>query len=143
MKPFSEQLIEARKQKGWTQEQLASEMHITRQGVSRWENGYTAPDIEAIRKLSQLLSYDFIAIEESLPSAPPAAQKSPIGSIPQLFQRLRSNTVQLCALCLVIGLAIGSMTGYLLPRPVQAQEQKQTQSLPSSSQSSDVTPPQL
>lgn len=38
-KSFAEQLIAARKAAGLTQEQLGEKMHMSRQGISHWENG--------------------------------------------------------------------------------------------------------
>lgn len=60
---FQEQLHEARKAAGLSQEQLANLMNMSRQGVSHWENGRTLPDAETLKKLSQVLNYYFIAEE--------------------------------------------------------------------------------
>lgn len=32
-------LLQLRTQKGWSQDMLAEKVHVTRQAVSRWENG--------------------------------------------------------------------------------------------------------
>lgn len=66
MQPFCEQLSLARKAKRMTQEQLAVAMNITRQGVSHWENGRTLPDAETLKRLSQVLEYDFLTNEAIL-----------------------------------------------------------------------------
>lgn len=39
--------------RGLTQEELAQEVYVTRQAVSRWENGETIPNIEALKQLSR------------------------------------------------------------------------------------------
>lgn len=36
---FSEKLMELRKQKGWSQEELGNRLNVTRQTVSKWELG--------------------------------------------------------------------------------------------------------
>lgn len=36
---FSERLMQLRKQRGWSQEQLGEQLHVTRQTVSKWETG--------------------------------------------------------------------------------------------------------
>lgn len=59
MKSFGEQLSEARKSKGITQEHLAEMLGITRQGISNWERGRTFPDLDAIKQLSHILNYEF------------------------------------------------------------------------------------
>lgn len=35
---FADKLIQLRKQKGWSQEELAEKMEVTRQSVSKWES---------------------------------------------------------------------------------------------------------
>ena len=46
-----------RTQRGWTQEDLAQRCSVTRQAVSRWETGETLPNIETLKRLSDLLTY--------------------------------------------------------------------------------------
>lgn len=47
-------LLELRTQKGLTQEELAEKVYVTRQAVSRWENGDTVPNTETLKVLSKL-----------------------------------------------------------------------------------------
>ena len=47
-------LLELRLQKGWSQDEVAAKVFVTRQAVSRWENGETTPNIETLKLLSQL-----------------------------------------------------------------------------------------
>lgn len=42
---IGKQIYELRKQKGIRQEELAAELGVTAAAVSKWENGYTLPDI--------------------------------------------------------------------------------------------------
>ena len=51
-----------RKQKGWSQEQLAEQLGISRQSVSKWESGASVPDLDKIIKLSQIfdVSTDYL-----------------------------------------------------------------------------------
>lgn len=42
-----------RQDKGMNQEQLAEQLHVTRQAVSNWETGKTQPDIETLTKIAE------------------------------------------------------------------------------------------
>ena len=46
-------LFELRTQKGMSQEELAEKVFVTRQAVSRWENGETVPNTETLKLLSK------------------------------------------------------------------------------------------
>lgn len=52
-----------RKEKGYTQEQLAEKLNISNKSISRWENGNTMPDLSLIPKLCEILG---ISINELL-----------------------------------------------------------------------------
>lgn len=51
---FAEKLIELRKSKGWSQEELGEKLDVTRQTVSKWELGSTTPEMEKIAMMSEL-----------------------------------------------------------------------------------------
>jgi len=51
---FGEKLKNERKQRGWSQEELAEKLYVSRQSVSKWENGQNYPSIEIIIKVSDL-----------------------------------------------------------------------------------------
>lgn len=48
-----ENLKNYRIQKGLSQEQVALQVHVTRQTVSKWEKGLSVPDAETLIKLSE------------------------------------------------------------------------------------------
>lgn len=60
MKNYS--LINARKAKGLTQEQLASMMNCTKSTISNWENGYSAPKLADALKLSEILEQSVVSL---------------------------------------------------------------------------------
>ena len=62
---FGERLKKEREQKGWSQEELATKIHVSRQSVSKWETGKNYPSIEVIIDLSDLFG---ITIDELLRS---------------------------------------------------------------------------
>ena len=47
-------ILEMRMKKGLSQDELAEKVFVTRQAVSRWENGETTPNIETLKLLSKL-----------------------------------------------------------------------------------------
>lgn len=53
---FSEKLIRLRKREGISQEELASYLEVSRQAVSRWEQGTALPDAGNLLKLRQRFS---------------------------------------------------------------------------------------
>ena len=46
-------ILELRTQKGMSQDELAEKIMVTRQAVSRWENGETVPNTETLKLLSK------------------------------------------------------------------------------------------
>ena len=51
---FADKLITLRKKAGWSQEELAERLSVTRQSVSKWEGAQSIPDIGKILQLSKL-----------------------------------------------------------------------------------------
>ncbi|MBQ8434112.1 MAG: helix-turn-helix transcriptional regulator, partial [Clostridia bacterium] len=47
-------ILKLRTQMGLSQEDLAQKVFVTRQAVSRWENGETIPNIDTLKLLSRL-----------------------------------------------------------------------------------------
>lgn len=63
---FSEKLIQLRKKAGWSQEELADQMNVSRQSVSKWEGAQSVPDLEKIIRLSKLfgVTTDYLLKDE-------------------------------------------------------------------------------
>ncbi|MCR5323280.1 MAG: helix-turn-helix domain-containing protein [Lachnospiraceae bacterium] len=51
---FKDNLIQLRKMKQMTQEDIAEKIGVTRQSVAKWESGETIPDLEKCRMLAEL-----------------------------------------------------------------------------------------
>ena len=52
---FSENLKAIRKAKGYTQEELAIKLNVTRQTISKWEKGLSVPDVDFLFKIADVL----------------------------------------------------------------------------------------
>ena len=50
---LSERVTALRKQAGWSQEELAQRLDVSRQAVSKWESGQVIPEVEKIVELSK------------------------------------------------------------------------------------------
>lgn len=55
---IGDRIKEYRLQNTWSQQELASRLHVSRQSVSRWELGSVVPDIETLVKLADIFSVD-------------------------------------------------------------------------------------
>ena len=51
---LADKIIEERKKNGWSQEELASKLGVSRQAVSKWENGTSDPNTTNLIALSRL-----------------------------------------------------------------------------------------
>lgn len=52
---FKDVLVDARRSRNLTQEQLAAKLYVTRQAVSRWERGEVVPGIDMIKLIAMVL----------------------------------------------------------------------------------------
>lgn len=55
---FNENLKKIRKEKGYTQEELAAKVGVVRQTVSKWEKGLSVPDADILCKIAEILDTD-------------------------------------------------------------------------------------
>lgn len=55
---FQDNFRTLRKQKGFTQESLAIQLHVVRQTVSKWEKGLSVPDAEMLQRIAEVLEVD-------------------------------------------------------------------------------------
>lgn len=51
---IGERIIKHRKKNGWSQEELAERLGVSRQSVSKWESGTSVPDLNRILEMSEL-----------------------------------------------------------------------------------------
>ena len=63
---LADKLIRLRKKNGWSQEELAEKMNVSRQAVLKWEGAQTIPDLEKILMLGELfgVTTDYLLKDE-------------------------------------------------------------------------------
>lgn len=115
---FADKLILLRKKAGWSQEELAEQMDIARQSVSKWEGAQSVPDLEKMIRLSELfgVSTDYLLKDE----IEEAEQLNSLNDIPTLrrvsmeeanaFLSIKSKTAKTIAyatfLCILSPIAL-------------------------------------
>ena len=63
---LAEKIALLRRQTGWSQEELANQLNVSRQAVSKWESGASIPDLDKVLKLSALfeVTTDYLLKDE-------------------------------------------------------------------------------
>lgn len=106
MQTFAEQLNAMRKERHITQEQLAQELNVSRTTISRWESGKVLPDIETIKRLSQVLNYNFFTVEGLTEDAPvedvPADEAPAVPKTPTVRKHNKGWLYAAGGLCLLL-----------------------------------------
>ena len=55
---LAENIKAIRKQRGMTQEELATRLNVVRQTVSKWEKGLSVPDADLLKRIAEILETD-------------------------------------------------------------------------------------
>lgn len=77
---LADKIIDLRKKAGWSQEELAQQLGVSRQSVSKWEGAQSIPDIDKILQMSRIfgVSTDYLLKDEiELTAEEPAADSTP------------------------------------------------------------------
>lgn len=63
---LAEKIMEERKRNGWSQEELAEKLGVSRQSVSKWESAQSIPDLNRIIKMAELfgVTTDYLLKDE-------------------------------------------------------------------------------
>lgn len=84
---LGEKITQLRKQQDWSQEDLAGQLGISRQSVSKWESGASIPELDKIVSMSRLfqVSTDYLLKEEmeadALSALPQKEETEPLRSV--------------------------------------------------------------
>lgn len=135
---LADKIIDLRKKNGWSQEELASQLGVSRQSVSKWESGQSIPDLDRILKMSTIfgVSTDYLLKDDAEPADTPPQMDAPqpeeegarmIGmeeayhylSMVQMAAPRIARGVTLCILSPIVLFLLGGLSdeegGFLLP----------------------------
>ena len=109
---LSEKIVNLRKARNISQEELAEQLGVSRQAVSRWEVGSALPDASNILQLSKLfgVSADYLLNDDYKGEAPAPIKSKTVSSIAGTFVR---KTISLCIAALGF---IGNFVIYVTSR---------------------------
>lgn len=87
---FEEKLIDQRRRRGLSQEQLADRLGVTRQSVSKWESGQATPELPKLIALADLfeVSVDYL-VRDNLDKPPASAETA---QLERKLEQLRRET---------------------------------------------------
>ena len=88
---FSEKLYLLRKNKGYTQEELAEKLCVSRQAIAKWESGQSFPDVANLIQISDLMNVtvDYLVRDQECSRKP---TETAVGDIDKIIQfRLKAN----------------------------------------------------
>mgnify|MGYP003292094568 CR=1 FL=1 len=81
---LADKIIRLRKKNGWSQEELAVKMNVSRQAVSKWENDISCPDITLLPNLAKVLDMttdELLTGKSDEVKFVPAEQRKPIDEL--------------------------------------------------------------
>lgn len=79
---LAERIQQLRKKKGFSQEELASKVGVSRQAVSKWESGQSTPDLEKMIRMSEIFE---VTTDYLLKGTEPVSQGEKTGSLVPLY----------------------------------------------------------
>lgn len=113
---FDENLRNLRKDSDFSQEYLAEKMKVSRQTISKWENGTAMPDLKKLAELAELFD---VSMDELLGTSSPAPVQDNSEELEQLRNEIDkiklSNTkyarnLSICIVVIIIGLVLISIS---------------------------------
>lgn len=100
-------ILTKRKEKGFTQQQLADMLGVTNKAVSKWENGKSMPDIGIIPELCKVLDISI----STLLNGEEIEDEQIILRLASIIKVLKNNVKMLCTIC--VGLVLCNLPNVL------------------------------
>lgn len=120
---LADKIIEERKKNGWSQEELANKLGVSRQAVSKWESAGSIPDLQRILQMSELfgVTTDYL-LKDEIEEAPlneyvetntikvSMEEANQYLDMKRRGSRIVANATSLCILSPVPLIVLGTMT---------------------------------
>lgn len=84
-------IAQARKRAGLTQEQLAEQLTISPQAVSKWENGWNLPDLENLLHMAELLNLPYTSLIDEEEDSEQFQYRDRLFQEENMFTRLKAT----------------------------------------------------
>ena len=114
MTTLGQRIKEHRRRAGLSQEALARRMDVSRQAVTKWESGQSAPSTENLFRLAELFGTTVDLLLPSEEADAPAAEAPP-----PLWSRSRRRPRVLAALAVTAGYLVFYLLGRILWCPLE------------------------
>ena len=100
---LQDKIIKHRKSNGWSQEDFAEKLNVSRQSISRWENGTAFPDAQNLLQISKLfgVSADYLLNDDYESDNDIPAVKTATEETDALFLK-KKNLHLVAAICFTI-----------------------------------------
>lgn len=108
---LSEKILELRKQRGMSQEELAEKLNVSRQSVSRWENGSAQPDASNLSQLTKLFNVtaDYLINDDY-------KNDTDIPIVKKIEMEARNKILKIFGACIALLGLVGNFVIYILSR---------------------------
>ncbi len=90
---LADKIINERKKLGWSQEELADKLGVSRQSVSKWEGAQSVPDLQRILEMSQIfgVSTDYL-LKDDIEAVVPTESSDDTGKATRTLSLEEANT---------------------------------------------------
>lgn len=113
---IAERLQELRKKAGYSQEQVAEMLGISRQAISKWESGQGNPEIDNVIKLTEIyhVSADYILLGQESNAIVSTPEKKRLSKEARKAIGIISIIAATAIITVLFIIALGLMTKYVL-----------------------------
>lgn len=111
---LTDKLVKLRKTNGWSQEDLAEKLNVSRQAISRWESGTAQPDASNVLNLSKLfgVTADYLLNDEY-------DSDFDVPVVRQIKSDAKEKINKVIALCVGLFGLMGNFVVYVLSRFIE------------------------